>query len=284
MLNKKKSRLLSGKKTLLLLFIAFASNCFSQKPNDPKHENHYRVIPTINTDELSIDFADQHSQMEFTKMKIKITNKTDDFIVFKMGENDFIYEHSTFNPKEKMVIIDPKESISKTLSVNGDTRFHVEKFELKLKGFYRAPLNGDVHNAENFKLPPESNGFSAGPFKVTHKSKALKKESRITNAKFKCTYSGQHIGLVNPYKLKVKLEDGQQFPNMNDNIKTKLLLPGKSYGFNTVFKISTKIIDMQFANMEINWNDMFVESKLSKLEDISVSFELDPGKTAGKNK
>jgi hypothetical protein len=50
------------------------------------------------------------------------------------------------------------------------------------------------------------------------------------------------------------------------------------------FRISTKIIDMQFATFWIVWNSTFMEASPTKLAAGSARFVLDPGKTAAQNK
>lgn len=265
--------------TLSMAALAMVTVC-AQKV-DPKHENHYRDVPTIETDELSVDLLDAHSQMGFTLLRAKITNKTSDYIIFKTGEVVFKYEHGEYKPKSKMVIIEPKGHTSKTLKVTGDDKFHVESLTLVLNGFYILSSTGVTQDAPDFQLPPSVNDFSAGPFNC--KLNKIKKETQETIAQFKCDYQGDHMGLVNPSKLVVRTEDGREYANVKRKAETKVLEQGDDIKFNAWFKIPGKIVDMQFANMIIVWKNTFIESKLQPLKLPKVDLVFDPGKTGGKN-
>ena len=57
---------------------------------------------------------------------------------------------------------------------------------------------------------------------------------------------------------------------------------GESETFAATVHIEGKIVDMQFANMEIVWKDTFKDCKVIKLEGATVNMIVDPGLTAGK--
>ncbi len=178
---------------LLSLFM-FCSFLHAQRsPDDPKHENHY-AVEKIENDDVLIEFMDAHSQQEFTKVKVKITNKTNDYILFKSSETVFKYEHGTYKPKGgglfkgENLLIEPMKTETKQHRVSGDNKFHVEKLQLELNGFYKIPANGKVVEAPEFQLPPANNDFTAGPFKCTLEKS--KEETQETSALFNCVYQG----------------------------------------------------------------------------------------------
>lgn len=267
--------------TLAILAAAIVTGYSQDKKVDPTHENHYKDIPTIETNELSIDLFDAHSQMGFTLVKAKITNKTSDYIVVKTGEIIFVYEHGSYNPKADMVIIKPKGRKSKTFKVSGDDKFHVKSLSLELKGFYRLPVDGEIQEAPDFQLPASTNDFTAGKYKCNLLK--IKQETQETIAQFKCVYNGDNMGLLDPSKLVVKTEDGREYANVIKKSKVKIMQGGDKDKFNAMFKIPGKIVDMQFATMHIVWKDTFMESKLEPLKVAKIDLTFDPGKTAGKN-
>ncbi|HXA01371.1 MAG TPA: hypothetical protein VNW99_05240 [Cytophagaceae bacterium] len=271
-------KIIIGLSLLSLMTSAFAQ----RKENDPKHEYHYRSIPTIETEDIKIEIVDAHSQREFTKMKLKITNKTDDYIVFRPSETIMKNEKGEFNLTDKDIIIGPLESDNKVLTFKG-IDMHVKQMSLLLKGFYKFPSKGEVQKAPDFVLPASSNDFTAGPFSCTLLKSS--KETDKTEVQFKCTYNGNDFGILKPSKIVVKTEKGQEYATAKSTQKTTLLTKGKKDNFTATFVIPGKVVDMQFANLAIVWKDTFSESKQSAITvPSSFNFELDPGLTAGKNK
>jgi len=271
----------------VISFMGYANFSLAQKDKkqDNKrktYENHYRVIPAVETDEYKLEFYDVHSQAEFTKMRIAITNKTADYLVYKPKEVVFKYAHGEYKPDKKMVIIGPNSSVTKTLGVSGDDKFQVDKLDIVLDCFYSFSSTGTEQSAPNFDLPASTKDFEAGSFKCALKK--INKETQETTASFQCTYSGNEFGLVNTGKLTVKLESGKEFIN-EKKTKLKILKPGDKMKVTALFRVPAATeADMQFANMQIVWKGTFSEAKATKLKGETINLELDPGKTEGKNK
>jgi hypothetical protein len=184
-----------------------------------------------------------------------------------------------------MLIIAPSESKSKVLEVNGDTRFHVEEFSVNFGDIATLPLTGTTIEVDDFRLPPAAESFTSGP--ITCSMGRLKKESRITSTDFKCQYNGDNYLFTNPLSISAKLEDGQTFPNVAkvgglfDG--PDVLQKGNKANVPVEFRISTKIIDMQFATFYIVRNKTFIESVPKQIAPANANFVLDIGKTAAQN-
>ena len=282
------------KKIKLLIMLAalfITSETIAQrKPTDPKHENWYKGTK-FETDEIAVEIVDANAQSNVCKLKIKVTNKTNDYILYKPAETEFIYDFGTYNPKGglalingKNELIEPKESDSRVLNVTGDTRFHVESFKIIFKGFYRISSKGTVTKAPDFQLPASTNDFEVGPFKVL--MTAVSKETQQTAIRFKVTYANdnKHYGLVSLGKAVMKIEDGREFAMANQKDKQVLLADGKDDKFNYYYEIPAKIVDMQFANMWVVWKDTFRESEAVAVTTPPLVLSVDPGMTEGKNK
>lgn len=276
------------KALLTVVCVAYStSDGWAQRKDDPKHENHYQVKP-LETDDVSLSFSGAHSQQEFTEAKIKITNKTNDYILYKAKETVFKYPFGEFNPGTGMfrgskTIVKPLDSESRVLKVTGGTQFHVEGLQVILNGFSRVSSEGVVQEAPDFKLPASVNDFKAGTsFKCSLEK--LVKETDETKATFKCTYIGTDIGLLDPTKIVLKLENGQEYATDNKKDKVELMLPKEEEKVVATFHVPGKVTDMQFANMVLVWKNTFSESKVVPIATGSVDFVLDPGATEAKNK
>lgn len=279
------------KKKLSVTFLSLLAICFNlnaqRSPDDPKHENHYSV-EKIDNDDLTIEFFDAHSQQEFTKVKLKITNKTKDYIFFKSSEAVFKYAHGDYKPKSggmfkgMDLLIEPMATETKVLTVSGDKKFHVKELKVELNGFYKIPADGKVQEVPDFQLPPANNDFTAGPFKCNLEKS--KQETKETSSQFKCVYQGKEVAFVDPAKLSVKIKSGQLYANDNRKDKMEMLMPGEETKFTAQFHVPGKIEDMQFATMFIVWKETFSESKMVPMKMMSANFVFDPGVTEGKNK
>jgi hypothetical protein len=135
--------------------------------------------------------------------------------------------------------------------------------------------------APDFMLPASVNQFTVGDFTIELVN--ISKKTQETAVKFKVTYTGNGMGLVDPKNLGVKLESGQVFAN-DKRDKGIVLAKGESDTFTALFHIEGRIADMQFANMQIVWNDTFKNAELKKIDGTTLNLVLDPGMTAGKNK
>jgi hypothetical protein len=280
-------RIIAYTHTIALLTIGFEASA-QRKNDDPKHENHYRKVKA-ESPEFTIEITEAHSQQEFTLVKMQITNKTDDFLYFKGAEPLLRYEFGEYHPtgggglfKGLNIVIDPHSSESQTLKVTGGNNFHVEKFSVLMDGFYRVSANGKVQEGEPFQLPPSVNDFKAGSFSCNLDK--IKKETKETSVTFKFQYQGTQMGILQPGKITLKLENGQEYANDNRKERNQLLHSGENGKFNATFHVPGKVTDMQFANMQLIWKSTFSESEMIKLEPLTIDLELDPGLTEGKNK
>lgn len=278
---KKTSYLLSM--VCLSTGLLFSQATFAQKKDSPDHTNCYREV-SKETPELKIEVVDGVSRMEYIKFKLKLTNYTNDFIVYKPKESSFTVSGKEFAVSDRLLLLSPLDKGSRVLDVKGNgTNVHVDAFTFNLKGLGKIEANAPSVPAPNFKLPASVNEFTAGNFKV--QMLKLDKQTDETKVKFKVTYVGRDYGLINPGALAVKAEKTGDTEYANAKKQDAFLLAnGESETFTASFLIPGRVVDMQFANMEIVWRDTFKDSKLTLLGDQAIEITLDEGKTAGKNK
>ncbi len=267
-----------------LLFILFlsANFTFSQKEDDPKYEYHYKQVDKYENDFYSIKIADAHSQQSFTKFKIRITNKTTDYLILKTGEISFFYDFGELHPKNKEFLIEPGKTLNKVISVSDASKnFHVKSLKVKINGIYKMSFNGKTIKMPDFQLPANKNYVESQY--VSCKLNNLKKETKQTAVQFKCTYTGDNYLIINPLKANAKIETGQEFAPVNRKAKTKILTKNQKKKFTLYYEIQAKIVDMQFATLNIIWHDTFKESIADKLKGLDLNFEFDAEKTKAKN-
>ena len=72
---------------LLTVILITAITVNAQKKKDPRYEHHFKVPESITTDEYTLSFSDIQSQAEFCKMAVKVTNNTNDFLIFRKGKS-----------------------------------------------------------------------------------------------------------------------------------------------------------------------------------------------------
>lgn len=228
------------------------------------HENHYEV-KTIETPELTVEFEDAHSQQTFTIVKLKITNKTSEYIVYRVNESVFKYDfgHEYALPKAGLglgllsgntILIKPKSTEIKTLKVSGSGNHHVENLKLVLNGFYKLSATGVVVAVPDFALSADNAAFTAGGFQFSLVKS--KQQFYKTTVRFNCTYTGSGYGIVNFARSAIAAKNNKYYPNENVKDKTDILEPGDHQDFT----VEAQVYDSQNPAGRIVWNNTFAES------------------------
>jgi len=253
--------------TLLISLHSFAQK--KEKKIDPAFKYIYKEA-TLETDDYNIYIIDAVAVGKYVKFKIKIFNKTNDYLLVKPAEINYIYEGKTIFCRDKNFVIQPNEEETEVLDFKG-TDMQTDKFTLELKGIYKASAGGQITQVPNFDLPPTKNEFTEGNFSCT-----LKKNESVTAkafAKFECIYTGDGIGIMSPNKSVAIMPNGTDNPNAKKN-KTMILERGKSDDFTAVFNEVVNAGDLQKSTISIKWNETFRESKLVKLNVAKVEMVL----------
>lgn len=270
---------------LLAISIIGPASVTAQKKKEkkvhPKHMNYFKVPNDVETNEFQIEFKNIVAGQEVAKFATKVTNNTDGFIIWNRGEGSMMLGEQEYQmSRTKEAVFKPFDSGTKTVEAKG-TGMHQEAFSAELGKFEHVPAKGTLHKAEDFDLPASKNSFVTGPFSVNLVN--LSKKTDLTAAKFEVTYKGGDYAILDPSKVAVRMSNGQEFANDARKEKMFLLERGESKKFTLYFKVPAKVEDMQFANMQIVWNEAFVESAAQEIKVPAVEFEFDPGMTDGKN-
>ncbi len=263
------------KKIILLIIVGTISfnNLFAQK--EVKYEKLYYKDLKIETTDLIIEIDNAVSTAGETKFKLKITNRTGDYIMYKPEESKFIINGKEERIKEKAKIIAPNDYATWIINLKGPGYNSIKNYTYEVDGLYKISSNPTVVAAADFKLPASQNDFNAGGYKVVVNK--VSKETDKTEAKFDAAYNGDKVGIIFPSKASVEMPDGKSYANGNTKEKPILLMKGEKESFKLQWDRMEggKNMDMQKVDMMIKWNGTFAETTPEKMKSEKVSFEFD---------
>ena len=274
--------------TLIALPVLALALLGARKPDDPKHENHFKASNIPASEVLGLQLQAAQAQQQFVAVDTKVTNKTSDqLIVYKKGEATFVLPSGPVQVKGGglfggPLFIQPGDTRSFAFKIEGDSGLHVDTFSLQPKGAYIGSNSGTPVAAPEFALPASRNDFTAGPFSC--KLGAVEQKTDKTAAAFACVYNGKGLGIVEPARIGVKEPGGQEYANVARKAPRDVLLPGDTSKFTVWFEIPANVVDMQFAKLQILFRDAFAESTLAPVALEDWKFEIDAEKTAKANK
>ena len=111
------------------------STLFAQK--EIKYNKIYYLPTKAVTDAVTISIVDAVSLDEETKFKLRITNKTNDYILYKPEESKFVINGKEVKPVEKWLIIVPNETGSRVVNVKGTGYNTVKNYTFIADGLYK---------------------------------------------------------------------------------------------------------------------------------------------------
>lgn len=228
----------------------------------------------LENETYKIHLVDVVGTKSYTKMKVRIQNKTKDFLIFKPTESVMVFPSGEATPPERALEIKPFDIVSRVVEVSVSGL--VYEFRYLLKGLYRLPAGGNVISAPDFLLPAATNSFTSGPFEVMYFPQSSSKKTDLTDVGFQVTYKGSKVGISDHTKAICRLDNGQEFSVLNAGDKSGLLYPGDTKKFRLKWRIPANIADMQFANMTIVWREAFRETEEIQLPEASFDMRYNP--------
>jgi len=259
---------------LLSSVVCTAGVLAAQKPLKSKAVFYEAVLED---DNFKIHLVDVVATKDYTKMKVRIQNKTKDFLVFKPTESVMTLPGGELAPSAKELRVKPFDITSRVVEVKSSGL--VFDFKYYIKGLYRVPAGGNLLTAPDFILPAATNSFSTGPFEIMYFPQHSSKKTDLTDVSFQVTYKGSKIGISDHTKAICRLDNGQEFSIINAGDKSELLYPGESNKFRLKWTIPANIADMQFANMTIVWREAFRETEEIKMPELSFDLKYNPSQS-----
>lgn len=263
------------KKILSAIVIATISAGSLVAQKEVKYDKLYYKDTKIETNDLIIEIDGAVSLAEETKFKLKITNKTADYIMYKPEESKFIIDGKEQKIKEKSKIIAPNDYATWVINLKGAGYNRIKNYAFEVGGLYKISSTPPAIPAPDFKLPPAQNEFTAGAFKATLNK--FSKETEKTEVKFDVAYNGDKIGFIMPAKASVKMPDGNEYANNDTKAKPILLQKGEKDSFKLQWDRMQggKSMDMQKVEMQIKWNATFAEVSPEKMKSETINLEFD---------
>lgn len=262
-----------------LIALSVIAKAQDKKKNiDPKYVFCYKQT-SLETDDYKIYIEDAINEDGLSKFKIRVFNKTNDYLIFKPSDVIFKIGSQQIACKDKQIVILPNEEGWKVIDVRGKG-FQETAYTVKLKNIYKISAASAPLKAEDFNLPASKNEVIAGNFKCNLKKADLKTDKSIL--KFECTYSGDAIGILAPDKCTAKMPKGIENTNAG-RFKGCLLEKGKTADFVIEFREMKGGGDMQKNPFKLIWGETFKESKVEPIKGGIIKMELDQAKTTERN-
>ncbi|MBC7694539.1 MAG: hypothetical protein H7141_03740 [Burkholderiales bacterium] len=253
--------------TLFFGFCAVAQEKDKAKENKAKENLKYLYKEaTVETDDYKIYIIDAVASLKQAKFKIKIFNKTNDYLLIKPTEFNYLAGDKTILSFDRTYVVAPNEEESKVIDFKGADMLS-EKFAVEFKGIYKASAGGKAYSIPNFELPASKNDFTVENFTCTLKKADLKTDKSAV--KFECQYVGDGVGIINPMKASALMPNGKENANSKKN-QPMILEKGKKDDFTLVYAEVAGAGDMQLKGLQVKWNETLRESKLLSIGNTKI--------------
>jgi hypothetical protein len=262
------------RKVILSLFCLSFAYAQAQK----KYEKIMYTEVSSETSDMTITAKNAVSQPELTKFNLKISNKTDDILLYKPEESKLKANGKEFIPKEKWLTVSPAETDNRVVDIKG-TEFLIPAYSFEVNGIYKVSTTNKSVEAADFQLPASQNEFKAGNF--TCNMLDLSKETDKTWVKFECRYMGDKIGVIHAGRAAIRLPDGTEIANAKSKKAPIIVKKGESEKITLAWDRMEggKATDMQKIKLVIVWRNTFIESDAVKLAPVVLDFKIDEAKS-----
>lgn len=248
---------------------------------------YYKDVKAGNSDiEIIVDNA--VSTDAETKFKLKIINKTKDFLLYKPEESKFLIDGKEVKPTEKMKIIEPFSDNFVIVNIKGSYNT-LKSYSYLIDGLYKVAVSEKGIPTPDYMLPVNKNEFKTGDYVV--KLDKLTKESDATNLKLEVLYTGEKMGIIYPERTGVLMPDGKEYATLKPSgllAKSGPVLLQKGDKETVTLKWDRmeggRAMDMQKVDMLVKFNDMFTEGSPEKLNSETIKLEFDEETSNAKGK
>lgn len=269
-------------RTLIIQF-CIASCYISVLAQQEKQVNYYFDPSPYVSKSLYIKIDDVVSKMAYAKMAIQVKNLSSEALLIKKEEFIFKHNNQSSKPVKNWLFIRPYDQIRRTFKVEDQINYLVDVFDLNVSGIYSLKTIPQRIDVPVFKLPVQTNQIASGDFIITMKN--LKKKTKETVVTFVVQYVGNDIGKVHPSKIAARVPSKGEniFASTRSKAPVRFMPPGDEITIIAKFEIPTSYADMQFAEMEVVWDNVFEYALSEQQSAIQFQLQLDEALTRKKN-
>lgn len=259
----------------LLVLLAVTTAFGQKKEKEVSYKKIFYNQTQAQTDVVTLNVVDAVATEGEVKFKLRVTNKTNDFILFKPEECKFIIDGKETPASEKWLVVAPMDMESRVINLKGPGYNKIKNYSFVVDGLYRVSSSNPGIPAPDFRLPPAQNQFSAGSF--SNSFLKMNKETDKTEVKFKCIYNGEKVGMIYPARIAVKMPDGKEYATAQTKSGPFLLQKGEDRNISAEWlrMPGGAANDMQKVDMIILWKDAFTEGTPEKTSGTRLELSFD---------
>ena len=256
-------------------FLSFSQEKGKEKEKKSKLETKYLYKDaSAETADYNIYVVDVVAAEGQAKFKIKIFNKTNDYLLVKPTEFVYTSDGKNILSTDRTYVVPPNEEESEVVDFKGNGMM-VDNFSVEFKGIYKASAGGKPIAVPDFELPATTKEFTVENCQCVLKKADLETDKSVV--KFDCMYTGDGVSIINPVKATMIMPNGVENANTKKH-KPLILEKGKKDDFFMVYLEVKGAGDMQKKKTQIKWNDTFRESKVLPIGGAKINFEKEAGK------
>lgn len=265
------------RKLLIVLMCFLQVAAFAGKPKAPKEPKKPKQIwykpVTKEANDVNIKASNAFSEKDLMKFKFDIENTSNNYMVFKPTETAIKTPTGDIAPNDKKkIVIKPLDKESRVIDALSTSDKSLYEYNLKysIDGLYKVQT-GEALKMPDYETPIVKRFIEIGDFKIEQLTYSFYPVGFTygTRVRFKVTYIGNGVAIIDPRRISGITRDNQNVP-CNTDEKPFLLFKGESENINI------KILSPVQAN--IMWNDSFNAATLVKQDNITLDFEQDKDK------
>ncbi len=256
----------------LVSFLSFGQE--SEKKSIEDFEKVYYHDKTVTQDDFDILVKNIIDYKDILKFALKVTNKSNCFIVYDKGKSKFIIDGKTLPANSKTKLISVSNSKTQTIDTDRSGLKKLESFGFLLDGLFILKEKEPSIEVVTFEIPMSKKDFSFGD--VTCIVSIPVRKSQKMTVKIAMNNKGKDYIVVQPFRVGLKMPDGKIYTSKN--VKEIIVLAPQSKK-NMTLKWDRmpkgNLNDMQKVDMNLIFNEVFFYTEKTKLDPLTVNLIWD---------
>jgi len=239
---------------------------------------HDKTISYEDYDVLLKNIIDYKDELKFA---LKVTNKTNSFLVFDSKESKVVINENTISATGKLKLIPISKSRTQTISIDRSKVTKQKNFEFLLDGLSVLKENSTFLEVEDFKIPMSKKDFNFGD--VTCVVSIPVRKSQKMTIKIEMNNNGKDYIIVRPFRVGLKMPDDNIYTSKNTK-EIIALAPQtkKSITLKWERMPGGNANDMQKVPMSIIFKEVFFTANIINLDPETIEIIWDEELTTKK--